>query len=75
MRRLRDPGALMFKIAAFLLVLALALALFTRTMTKLVRIAALGKPANLQETWLVFSRPSGTRRRRHSPPSRNCQPA
>ena len=41
----------MFKIAAFLLVLALALALFTRTMTKLVRIAALGKPANLQETW------------------------
>jgi Fe-S oxidoreductase len=41
----------MIKIVAFLLVVALAVGLFTRTLMKLVRIAALGKPANLRETW------------------------
>ncbi|MFV8756481.1 heterodisulfide reductase-related iron-sulfur binding cluster [Nannocystaceae bacterium ST9] len=41
----------MIKIAAFLLLVAVAVGLFTRTLWKLIRIAALGKPANLQETW------------------------
>jgi Fe-S oxidoreductase len=41
----------MIKIVAFLLVVAVAVGLFAKTLSKLVRIAALGKPANLRETW------------------------
>ena len=41
----------MFKILAFLVLVAVTVGFFTMTVAKLVRIAALGKPANLQETW------------------------
>ncbi|PRP91997.1 Anaerobic glycerol-3-phosphate dehydrogenase subunit C [Enhygromyxa salina] len=39
------------KLIAFGLVVALALGLFTWNLTRAIKIAALGKPANLEETW------------------------
>ncbi len=41
----------MFKQIAFAVVVAFALGLFTVTMTHMVRIVGLGRPANLKETW------------------------
>lgn len=41
----------MLKQIAFLVVLAFSLGLFTHNLMHLVRIAALGRPANLKETW------------------------
>jgi Fe-S oxidoreductase len=41
----------MLKQIAFLVVLAFSLGLFTYNLMHLVRIAALGRPANLKETW------------------------
>jgi Fe-S oxidoreductase len=41
----------MTKIIGFVLVVALAVALFCSTLQKFVKIAMLGRPANLDETW------------------------
>jgi Fe-S oxidoreductase len=41
----------MIKLISFALVVALALGLFVWNLSKFVKIAALGKPANLDETW------------------------
>jgi Fe-S oxidoreductase len=41
----------MLKLAAFLLILAATLGLFAWNLSKFVKVALLGKPANLDETW------------------------
>ncbi|EDM79076.1 putative iron-sulfur-binding reductase [Plesiocystis pacifica SIR-1] len=41
----------MFKLLAFVVVVAIALGLFVKNLSKFVKIAALGRPAGLEETW------------------------
>ncbi|MCA9700168.1 MAG: 4Fe-4S dicluster domain-containing protein, partial [Myxococcales bacterium] len=41
----------MIKLFAFVVVVALAVGLFAKNLTKFVKIAALGRPAHLEETW------------------------
>ena len=41
----------MFKLIAFALVVAAAVGLFIKNLSKFVKIAALGRPAELEETW------------------------